>query len=123
MSTGYEYFDAVTERLSRQPITQSHRMSAIAVLQYIARHLKWNGYHCEKTAGELAELSGFDRSQMSRILKTLEDVGAIYRVTVGREKAIVVNPEGIFRGKVSDHQDVTARFKFDVIDGGKGRAA
>lgn len=119
MGMGHEYFDAITQRLAQHPITPAQRLSAIAALHFIGRHLEWEYHSCTKMASELADYMGIKPQQMSRILKLLEDVGAIYRVKAGTEKAIVVSPEGIWRGKFENHAAAVQRFKLEVIDGGK----
>lgn len=119
MSIGFEYFDAITQRLRDAPVTPAQRMGAVAALHFIARNLEWEYHSCTKLPSELADDMGVDRAQMSRILKLLEKVGAIYRVKSGAERVIVVSPEGMWRGKFENHAAAVRRFKMEVIDGGK----
>lgn len=118
MSTGHEFYDAVTERLAALDITPAQQGLAEATMMRIGRNLKWESYECEWTASDLARAARLDEARMSRILKILEDVGAIYRVRLHREKVIVVNPEGMFRGNINKHRDIAADFRLRVIEGG-----
>ena len=119
VSIAFQYQDAVTERLrnSGQSLAKQHQ--ALAVLWQITRHLGWQTYECAKTAADLCDITGITPSNMSLILKLLEDVGAIRRVKYGRVKVITVTPEGAFRGNINEHGKTVERYKLDVIDGGR----
>ncbi len=119
VSTAFQYQDAVTERLFSAASTPTKAKEALAVLWQICRHLGWQSYECTKTAAELCELTHTDKSNMTRVLDLLEDVGAITRVKKGRSKLITVTPEGAYRGDVRKHAQAVDRYKLEVIEGGK----
>ena len=120
VSVAHQYQDAVTERLNAAAPTPAARDRALATLWQIVRNLGWQSYECSKTAADLAEVLGYDKGDMARTLKLLEDVGAIRRVKRGRTKVITVTPEGAFRGNVNEHGKTVERYRLDVIEGGRG---
>ena len=97
----------------------SARYRALATLWHIARHLGRESYECSKTGTELAEDLGSSRSGISRTLHLLEDVGAIRRIKKGREKIIIVSPDGIFRGDPKNRAKVVERYQQAVIENSK----
>ena len=119
VSVAHQYQDAVTERLNAAAPTPAARDRALATLWQIVRNLGWQSYECSKTAADLAEVLGYDKGDMARTLKLLEDVGAIRRVKRGRTKVITVTPEGAFRGNVNEHGKTVERYRLDVIEGGR----
>ncbi len=116
---GFQYQDAVTERLFEVAKTNAQAKEAGMILWTICRHLGWQSYECTKTAVDLCEITRTKASQMSRALALLEQVGAIKRVKKGRAKIITVTPEGAFRGNINDHGQVVERYNLEMIDGGK----
>jgi DNA-binding MarR family transcriptional regulator len=119
VSIAFQYQDAVTERLNAAAPTSAARDRALATLWQIVRNLGWQSYECTKTAADLSDVLGYDKGDMARTLKLLEDVGAIRRVRRGRTKVITVTPEGAFRGNVHEHAKTVERYRLDVIEGGR----
>lgn len=119
MGLGFQFLDVVTERLRASGETLARQHQALAVLVMIARHLAWQSHECEKTAAELAELTGIKPPNMADTLALLEQVGAIHRVRRGRSKIITVTPEGAFRGSVHEHGKAVERYRLEVVEGGR----
>ena len=115
MITADQYHDAIRERLTKTNLTAAERAQALAVLQEIKRWLLWQEFTCGKTAAEIGDLLGFNKFDMSRTLATLEQIGAITRVKRGRTKVITVSPEGAFRGKIENHNEVLERYKAEIV--------
>ena len=115
VSIGHQYIDAVQARLMESSATAVERAMALATLLLITRHLAWQDYTCTKTATDLAEMQGVQKTHMSATLKLLESVGAISRVKKGRTKIIAVTPEGAFRGKMDNHAEAVARYSAEVV--------
>lgn len=113
--TADQYHDAIRERLMATTATPAERMTALGVLQEIKRWLGWQSFTCTKTAAELGDLLGVNKTDMSFALARLEEIGAIIRVKRGRTKVITVTPEGAFRGDVNKHAEVMDRYKAEVI--------
>ena len=120
VSVAFQYQDAITERLNTAAPTPAARDRALATLWQIVRNLSWQSYECTKSAADLSDVLGYDKGDMARTLKLLEDVGAIRRVKLGRTKVITVTPEGAFRGNVNEHGKTVERYRLDVIEGGRG---
>lgn len=118
VSIAFQYQDAVTERLFETAPTNAKAKEAMSVLWTICRHLGWQSYECTKTASQLSEITRTNKADMARVLKLLEEVGAIRRIKRGRVKVITVTPEGAFRGKINDHGKAVERYRLDVIEGG-----
>ena len=104
--------------MEKAPVS-SARYRALATLWHIARHLGRESYECSKTGTELAEDLGSSRLGMSRTLHLLEDAGAIRRIKKGREKVIIVSPDGIFQGDDRNRAKVIERYQQAVIQSGK----
>lgn len=119
VSTGFQYHDAMRDRLTAKAATLSARDRALATLSEIIRHLGWQSYECTLNAADLCDLLGYDKARMANTLQLLEEVGAIQRVKRGRFKVITVTPEGAFRGNVNNHGQSVERYKLEVIEGGK----
>lgn len=115
VSLGNQYIDAVQARLMATKATPAERDAALATLLLVVRHLIWQTYTCEKTAAELAEMRGVQKSHMAETLTLLEGLGAIGRVKRGRTKIITVTPEGAFRGRIDNHAAVVDRYKAEVV--------
>lgn len=115
VSLGNQYIDAVQARLMATKTTPAERDAALATLLLVVRHLIWQTYTCEKTAAELAEMRGVQKSHMAETLVLLESIGALGRVKRGRTKIITVTPEGAFRGKIDNHAAVVDRYKAEVV--------
>lgn len=115
MSLGHQYIDAVQSRLMATKTTPAERGLALGTLLLITRHLGWQDYTCTKTAADLAEMQGLDKSNMAKIIALLESVGAINRVKRGRIKTITVTPEGAFRGPIDRHAETMNRYKAEVV--------
>jgi hypothetical protein len=115
VSTGYEFHDAVRDRLMASGATPAERAIARSVLMEIIRWLGWQSYECSKTAAELGDLLGLNAGNMTRTLALLESVGAIERVKRGRQKTITVTPEGAYRGDVNRHAEAVDRYKAEVV--------
>ena len=118
VSIAFQYQDAVTERLFETAPTTTKAKEAGMILWTICRHLGWQSYECTKTASQLCEITRTNEAQMARVLKLLEEVGAIRRIKRGRVKVITVTPEGAFRGNINNHGKAVERYKLDVIEGG-----
>ena len=99
---GHGYHDAVRDRLMAADVTPAERFAAMSVLHEIDRWLQANV--SEKNAAELATLLAMDRSNMTRTLKLLEQIGAIVRVKRGQMKIIMVT-----RGNIAGHQEAGDR--------------
>lgn len=119
VSLAHQYQDAVTERLYAHAPTIAKADKALAVLWQITRHLAWQSYECTKTAADLCDITRTDKVSMSDALSLLEKIGAIRRVKRGRSKIITVTPEGAFRGDVNKHAETVAKYRLDVIEGGR----
>lgn len=115
VSLGNQYIDAVQARLMATKATPAERDAALATLLLVVRHLIWQTYTCEKTAAELAEMRGVQKSHMAETLVLLESIGALGRVKRGRTKVITVTPEGAFRGRIDNHAAVVDRYKAEVV--------
>jgi hypothetical protein len=115
VSTGYEFHDAIRDRLMASGATPAERFAARAVLMEIIRWLGWQTYACDKTAAELGDLLGINPGNMARTLDLLESVGAIARIKRGRTKTITVTPEGAYRGDIARHAEAVDRYKADVV--------
>jgi hypothetical protein len=112
--TSDQYHDAIRARLLATKASPAERALALAVLQEIKRWMGWQVFTCTKTAIELGELLGFDKTTMSDTLALLEQIGAIGRVKRGRIKVITVTPEGAFRGKIDNHAEVVEHYRAEV---------
>jgi DNA-binding transcriptional ArsR family regulator len=123
VTLAHAYQDAITERLAVAAPTLAKRNEAHTVLGHITRHLEWQNFTCTKSAADLCDITGIAESHMSRTLQLLEDVGAIHRVKRGRTKVIAVTPEGAYRGRVDQQPAAVERFRLEVVEGGKGKAA
>jgi hypothetical protein len=123
VSTGYEFHDAIRDRLMASGATPAERFAARAVLMEIIRWLGWQTYACDKTAAELANMLGMDAGDMTRTLNLLESVGAIARIKRGRTKTITVTPEGAYRGDIGRHAETVDRYKADVVPLRQAKAA
>lgn len=110
--TSNEYYDHVMAAIKGKP---RWRDAAIVWME-IMRNLPWQNFTCAKTAVEIADDLEMDKSNMAKCLKILEDAGAIRRVKKGRSKVITVTPEGVYRGKVQEHQEAVKRYKAEVHD-------
>lgn len=115
MSLGHQYIDAVQVRLMSTKTTPAERGLALGTLLLITRYLGWQDYTCSKTAADLAEMQGLDKSNMAKIIALLESVGAINRVKRGRIKTITVTPEGAFRGPIDNHTETMNRYRSEVV--------
>ena len=113
-----EFHDAVRDRLSALNLTVAKRGTAVMVLAEICRHLPWEGHECSKTAADLSTILKMTRHDMSDILFTLEQIGAIHRVPRGRTKVITVTPEGAFRGRVDQHAATVDSYKKTLAEAG-----
>lgn len=115
-SIGEQYYEAIRNRLlEADDVTLVQRMTALAVLLEITQRLQWQSYECRKTATELAKSLRMKTSHLSRILKILEQVGAIKRIKRGSMKTICITPEGVYRGDISKHADAVARYRREVV--------
>lgn len=94
--SAFEYHDKVRARLLGMPLSPSERLTALAALGEIMRWCDRPGFTCTKTAAELSDRLGMNKSSMSRTLALLEQVGAIGRDKRGSSKLIIVTPEGPF---------------------------
>jgi hypothetical protein len=112
--TSDQYHDAIRARLLATKASPAERALALAVLQEIKRWMGWQVFTCTKTAIELGDLLGFDKTTMSDTLALLEQIGAIGRVKRGRIKVITVTPEGAFRGKIDNHAEVVEQYRAEV---------
>lgn len=121
VSIAFQYHDAISARLRDSGESLAKQHQALAVLWTITRHLGWQSFECTKTAGDLCELTGIDKSHMARCLDLLERIGAIGRLKRGRTKRIIVTPEGAFRGSVHAHGETVERYRLEVIEGGAGK--
>lgn len=119
VSIAFQYHDAISARLRESGESLAKQHQALAVLWTITRHLSWQSFECTKTAADLCQLTGIDKSHMARCLDLLEKIGAIGRLKRGRSKVIIVTPEGAFRGSVHAHGDTVERYRLEVIEGGK----
>ena len=119
VSIGFQYQDAVLARLMQKAPVSSARYRALAVLWHIARHLDQESYECSKTGTELAADLGSSRSSISRTLHLLEEAGAIRRIKKGREKVIIVSPDGIFRGDARNRAKLVERYQQAVVENSK----
>ena len=115
-SVADQYYDVIRDRIQALPMSASRRLAAIAVLTEIIRWLPWEGAACTKTAAEIQDLLKVQQADVSRAIKTLEEVGAVRRVVKGRTKIIYVNPEGAYRGNVNKHVEAVDRYKAEVFD-------
>jgi hypothetical protein len=115
VSLGHQFIDTIQGRLLQSEATPAERNAAMATLLLIVRHLGWQSYTCEKTATDLAEMQGVDKSDMAKTIVLLERVGAISRVKRGRTKVITVTPEGAFRGDVNHHAEAVDRYRAEVV--------
>ena len=111
-SVAHEYWDAIDARL--RPLTNPgmHR-DCHAALGHIVRHLKWQSSESNVTAAQLAELMRMDKAAVSRVLKLLEQIGAIVRTPNPknrREKAIRINPEAAYYGDLNKHAETVQEF-------------
>lgn len=115
-SVAEEYHDTIRDRIHALPLTPAKRAMAIMVMAEIIRWLPWEGSACTKTAAEIQDLLKIRQADVSHAIKTLEEVGAVHRVTKGRTKLIYVNPEGAYRGNVHNHLEAVERYKAEVFD-------
>jgi hypothetical protein len=105
---GDECVDALFARVgdaARTPVQGSH---ATAQFLAIARHVRWHNHECLKSVSELASYRRVGRGQAVKDNQLLAQIGLISFVTRGRATVIVVNPEGVFRGKVKEAHSATA---------------
>lgn len=114
-SVSNEYWDTIRQRLHDLPnLTSARRTNALAVLAEVIRHIGWRTSRSSITAAEIARHLKMQPADVSRALKLLEEVGAIHRVQgqSGREKAIHLNPEGVYRGPVGvgEHSQAVDNF-------------
>ncbi len=110
-----QYHDAIVDRLNAAAASSAERTRAIAILSEIKRWLAWQDFTCTKTAAELGDRLGLNKTDMSLSLALLEKVGAIGRAKRGRTKLITVTPEGAFRGDINTHNAVMERYKAEVV--------
>ena len=115
-SVAEEYHDTIRDRIHALPLTPAKRAMAIMVMAEIIRWLPWEGSACTKTAAEIQDLLKIRQADVSCAIKTLEQIGAVHRVTKGRTKLIYVNPEGAYRGNVNKHVEAVDRYKAEVFD-------
>ena len=117
-SVSDEYHDTIRDRIHALPMSTARRAMAVTVMAEIVRWLPWQDAACSKTAAEIANLLRMQVADVSRAIKTLEEVGAIHRVARGRTKLIYVNPEGAYRGKIDNHAQTVDAFKKTMAKAG-----
>lgn len=110
-SVGDEFHDSIRDRIHALPLSTARRAMAVTVMAEIIRWIPWQDSACSKTAAEIGDLLRMQVADVSRALKTLEEVGAIRRVNRGRTKQIFVNPEGAYRGPIDQHAAAVDKFK------------
>lgn len=118
VSISFQYQDAIAERLAARAVSPAKRDRALSILWAICRHMSWGNHTCDKTASQLCDITGHNKTDMAQSLQLLEDVGAIRRIKRGRVKVITVTPEGAYRGNINEHGKAVERYKLEVIDGG-----
>jgi len=73
--------------------------------------------------GEIAEELNMDRSNVSRSIKRLKELGLIIYEKPGRPKTYRLNPHYVWKGKASRHREaikeMDGKRNIKVIDGGK----
>ena len=117
-SVADEYHDTIRDRIHALPMTTARRAMAVTVMAEIIRWLPWKDAACSKTAAEIGDLLRMQVADVSRALKTLEEVGAIRRVARGRTKMIYVNPEGAYRGPIDQHAAAVDSYRKVLTDAG-----
>lgn len=104
---GHDFLDAVWDRLDGR----AHRRDAVEVLVGLMRHVEYGDPECK--FGKQEDLASWLRMKpqnVSRGLGVLEDIGAIVRVKDGTAKRVFINPEGVYRGKLSDQPKAVAGY-------------
>jgi DNA-binding MarR family transcriptional regulator len=94
LMAGDDFHAEIVSRLRASGVTRSRMGLALAILQQI----RWysigpNLDVCRKTGTEIADELGITKKDLPIVLALLENVGAITRVTDGREKIICLSPE------------------------------
>jgi hypothetical protein len=117
-SVADEYHDTIRDRIHALPLSTARRAMAVTVMAEIIRWLPWEDAACSKTAAEIGDLLRMQVADVSRAIKTLEEVGAIRRVARGRTKLIYVNPEGAYRGNINHHAEAVDAYKKVITDAG-----
>ncbi len=89
-----DFHAEVVTRLRASEATRAQMALALAVLQQI----RWYSVGpdldvCRKTATEIADELGIKKNDMPGVLARLESVGAISRISDGREKVICLSPK------------------------------
>ena len=115
-SVADEYHDTIRDRIHALPLSTARRAMAVTVMAEIIRWLPWKDSACTKTAAEISDLLRMQVADVSRAIKTLEEIGAIRRVTRGRTKLIFVNPEGAYRGPIDQHAAAVDAYRHALQD-------
>lgn len=110
VNLGHEYWDEIQRRLIATGVSPVQQAIAQAVVAQMMRRLEFGKSRVDLTASELSEIMRMEPANISRILKLLESVGAIWREPRGRIKEIHLNPEGAFRGGPGQHQAAVLAF-------------
>lgn len=111
VNLGHEYWDEIQRRLIVAGISPVQQAIAQAVVAQMIRRLEFGKSRVNVTASELCTIMRMEAANISRTLRLLEDVGAIWREPRGRTKEIHINPEGAFRGGPGQHQAAVHEFK------------
>lgn len=91
------YLDLIVARLRATNTTIAERTIALAVLQQVRRWLDYETLICTKTGTEIAREIGVHLGNLPPVMALLEQVGAIRREKLGRDKIINLPPESILR--------------------------
>ena len=88
-----DFHTEIVKRLRASDITRAQMGLALAVLQQIRWHSIGPDLDvCRKTGTEIAEELGIKSNDMPDVLTLLEAIGAISRISDGREKVICLSP-------------------------------
>jgi hypothetical protein len=110
------YLDIIVARLRATNTTIAERTIALAVLQQVRRWLDCETLICTKTGTEIAREIGVHLGNLPPVMALLEQVGAIRREKLGRDKIIALPPESILRhGPMTNRAVSSGRFQPTLV--------